>query len=485
MVGSPGAAPAWAVAVMLSLLLSGCVSGTDGEEGPESGGEGGPGHVVQAPDFDFSTAIEEFHDHSDASLHTGSYGLERLGWDPLTSASEAGVLPGGHTEVSVATDDEGRTWAFIGNFGPHRAFSIVDVTDPTGPRHVADFDANPVLELTRPGGGSYWDVAAFPDSDLVVSSAQAIASTPGAGMERPDEVGGGVFLVNTEDKEHPFVESFTQINDLEAQIPAGVHNARPFHIGDIPYVAATTGNGNTFLYEVVGEPGGRTLELRSRVTGVHDTTIQLHPITGQTLLYGAAGGVVITDISDPSDPEIVGSATNGPDLSAYHLIVPNDVLIEGRHFTVSGTETVQGTPPFFTILDTTDPTEPVVVSTWQMPFDEDLYIPGPYRWSTHNFDFDHGRIILGHYHAGVWLIDATSLPNVESPVTLAYYQPHEAPLSVPRTPLGTDVPAVWSAVQHTDGRIYAADVNTGLYILEHTGEPSPLLNETVFPHNQR
>lgn len=473
-----------AVAVAaLIVWLAGCLEG--GTPAAAVDDDAAPTVViVPAPDFDFGTAIEEVHDHSDATLHEGSYGFRVVGWDPLSSASGPEVLPGGHTEVSVVDDADGNTWAFIANFGPHRAFSIADVTDPAVPRHVADFVPNEADRAARLGAGSYWDVAAFPGGDLVVSSAQATASIPGLDMDRGADPGGGVFLVNTTDKSRPFAESFTTVIDPEAQVPIGIHNARPFQVDGRDHVAATTANGDTILFEVTGPSGQRALEERSRVAGVHDTTIQVHPLTGQTLLYGARGGVIITDISDPSNPEIIGQAPNGPELSAYHLIVPSNVLIEGRHLTVSGTETTTGTPPFLTFLDTTDPASPTIVSTWQMPFDDDLYLPGAYRWSTHNFDFDHGRVTLAHYHAGVWLIDATSLHNAAEPVTLAYYQPYQKTPAIPTTPLGTDVPAVWGAVEHTDGLVYAADVNTGLHVLEHTGIPSPLIGQTIHPHNQ-
>jgi hypothetical protein len=476
------ARPAAALA-LLCVAIAGCLD-DGGPAADDAAPWPTPGYVVPPPDFDFSTAIEEVHDHMDPSAHTLSYAMRRVGWDPLSSASDVGVLPGGHVELSVATDDDGRTWAFVSNWGPHRTFAIADVTDPAAPRHVSDFDVNQVLGVTRPGTGSYWGIAAFPDSDLVAVSAQLLASTPGL-AGRDGEIGGGVYLVNTEDKGNPFMESFTPMLDPDALIPVGVHTVRTFHVGDVPHVAATSANGATTLYEVVGNVGARTLEVRSVAVGVHDTTVQVHPLTGQTLLYGAQGGVQITDISDPAAPEVIGSVPNGPELSAYHLIVPSDVLIDGRHYTVSGTETTEGPPPFITILDTTDPRAPTIVSTWQTPFDEDLYLPGPYRWATHNFDFDHGRIILGHYHAGVWVIDVSSPQNVAAPVTLGFYQPNEVPLFVPRTPLGIDVPAVWTALQHTDGLIYVSDVNTGLYILEFTGIPSPLVHEPVFPHNQR
>lgn len=479
---APGALGA--LTLLLAAALAGCFASDDEPVPDDAPFQPAPGYVVPPPDFDFDTAIEEVHDHTDPSEHTLSYALRRVGWDPLFSASDIGILPGGHIELSVADDDEGRTWAFVSNWGPHRTFAIADVTDPAHPRHVTDFDVNPVLGVTRPGTGSYWGITVFPDSDLVAVSAQALASTPGLDG-RDNEIGGGVYLVNTEDKGDPYFESFTQVIDAEALVPVGVHTVRSFYVDGVPHIAATSANGGTYLYEVVGESGARTLDFRSAVTGVHDTTVQVHPMTGQTLLYGAAGGVIITDISDPSSPEVIGTVPNGPELAAYHLIVPSDVLIGGRHYTVSGTETTEGSPPFLTILDTTDPRDPTIVSTWQTPFDEDLYMPGPYRWATHNFDVDHGRIILGHYHAGVWVIDISSPENVAAPVTLGFYQPNELPIFVPRTPLGIDIPAVWTALQHTDGYIYASDVNTGLYVLEFTGIPSPLALEPVWPHNQR
>lgn len=463
-------------------MAGGDESPTEGD-GPLDPGAGS--HVVQPPPFDFDTAIEEVHDHSDPTRHTGAYGMRLVGYDALISGSEAGVLPGGHTEPSVAVDQDGKAWAFIANFGPRRAFSIVDVTDPTQPRHAGDFLPNSALGVTRQGGGSYWDVAAFPDSNTAVSSAQALAIVDPTQGVPGDETGGGIYLVNTQNKAAPFTEAFAQVIDPDALVPVGIHNARPFFVAGSWHIAATTANGETLLFRVEGEAPHRTLTEVSRVVGVHDTTVQVHPLTNQTLIYGANGGFFITDISDPENPELLAGIPNGPELQAYHLIVPSDVLIDGRHYTVSGTETTTGTPPFITIIDTTDPTSPFIVSTWQTPFDTDVYLPGPYRWATHNFDVDHGRIYLSHYHAGVWVIDISSETNAYAPVTMAYYQPHELPLFVPRTPLGADVPAVWGAVRHTDGYIYAADVNTGLYVLETTVEPSPLEGAQRFPHNRR
>lgn len=455
--------------VMLVVVLAGCLR--PAADGAPDGVDAVPPAPVPPPDFDFSTAIEGVHDHSDPALHTGAFDVDLLGHDVLASADPT-MLPGGYTEVSLAAG-----YAYVSNWGPHRAFSIVDASDPARPVHVSDFAPNRLLDPLRPGGGSYWDVSAFPEGDLVVSSAQALAIVDGGA----DELGGGLYLVNVTDKQAPYLESFTQVIDPDALVPAGVHNARPFRVGGERFVAATTANGQTYLFLVAGEAGARTLEQVAAVPGVHDTTVQVHPVTGETLLYGANGGVVITDVSDPRDPEVISVLPNAQNLSAYHLIVPSDVLVEGRHYTVSGTEDTQGDPQALTVIDTTDPRSPFVVSTWRVPF-PDLALPGAYRYTTHNFDVDHGRIYLGHYHAGVWVIDISSVHNAHHPVTLGYYQPHAAPPQVPRTPLGADVPAVWSVVRH-DGVVWAADVNTGLYALTFTGTPSPLEDAPTWPTN--
>jgi hypothetical protein len=360
--------------------------------------------------------------------------------------------------------------------------SIVDISDPANPRHVSDFWAYPLLAGTAAGAASPWDISSFPDGNLVVLPSQASAGSDGVG-EGTEPSGGGLFLVNTEDKESPYLESFTPVFDPDALVPVGVHNANALVVNGTDYVAATTANGLTILFAVEGESGHRTLREVSRVAGMHDTTVQRHPITNRTYIYGAeGGGIVITDISDPAHPSVV-SEYQDERLVAYHQVVPSDVLIGGRHYTISATET-QSAPIKFSILDTTDPTAPEYAGEWIIPAYAHLTgRGGAYRFSPHNLDFDHGRIYIGHYHAGVWVIDVSSPERIASPVTLGFYQPHRQEAFVPRTPLGADVPAVWAAMRHTDGHIYAVDVNTGLYVLDYTGAPSPLENATVYPTN--
>ena len=466
-----------ASALMALALLGGCLSngGGDGPGGAEAPAAAG---VHSPPDCDFAGAIIDQHNHADASLHQAFCDMELVGHTFMDEAAEVGALGGGFIDVSLSDDG----YAFVSNWGPGRSLSIVDVRDPSAPRHVSDFWAYPLLAGTQAGAASHWDVSAFRAGDLVVLPSQASAGSDGAG-EGGEPSGGGLFLVNTQDKESPYLESFTPVLDPEALVPVGVHNANAVEVNGARYVAATTANGLTILFEVEGEPGHRTLREASRVAGMHDTAVQAHRLTGRTYLYGAeGGGVVITDITDPAAPQVVAEYQDER-LVAYHQVVPSDVLIGGRHFTISATET-QDAPIKFSILDTTDPAAPEYAGEWILPAHGHLTgAGGAYRFSPHNLDLDHGRVYIGHYHAGVWVIDISSPERAAEPVTLGFYQPHRQEAFVPRTPMGADVPAVWAAMRHTDGHVYAVDVNTGLYVLDYIGPPSPLEGATVYPTN--
>ncbi|HUR25844.1 MAG TPA: hypothetical protein VM327_07525 [Candidatus Thermoplasmatota archaeon] len=468
------------VAGLVVVLFGGCLSdnGDDGDGG--GNGTADPTVAQTTMDCDFADAIVDQHNHADASLHQAFCDMDLVGHTFMDTANDLGTLGGGFIDVSLSDDG----YAFVSNWGPGRGMSVVDVRDPSNPRHVSDFWPYPLLGSggSQVGAASHWDISCFRAGDLVVLPSQASAGSDELG-EGGDPSGGGLFLINVEDKESPYLESFTPILDQDALIPVGVHNANAIEINGTRYVAATTANGLTILLEVEGESGHRTLREVSRVAGMHDTTVQVHPITGRTYIYGAeGGGVVITDITDPAKPQVVVEYDDDQ-LVAYHQVVPSDVLIDGRHYSISATET-QNAPIKFSILDTTDPTAPEYAGEWILPGHEHLTGEGgAYRFSPHNLDFDHGRIYIGHYHAGVWVIDVSTRERIAEPVTLGFYQPHRQEAFVPRTPMGTDVPDVWAAMRHTDGHIYAVDVNTGLYILDYTGLPSPLEGATVFPTN--
>ena len=444
-----------------AVLLAGCLA-------PAATLEDAP-PAPFAPDFDFSTVVVQGHDHADPALHDVASGLELVGFTAMDEAPGA-YAPGGYLELAMAG-----AWAFVSNMGPDRGFSIVDVSDPTAPRHVSDFFPHRAAGLVDAGAGTYWDVSVTEDASLVVLSAQAAAGT---------DAPGGVYLVNVEDKTSPVLESFTPVVDQGALIPGGVHNANPFLSADGRlHVAATSANGKTHLYAVEGEAPRRTLREVAVVDGMHDSAVQVHPLTGQTILYTAAGGVFLWDVGDPARPIQLAFVQDSDELSSYHETIPSNVLIGGRHYTVAATESM-GPPTPFTFLDTTDPTDPVPVGQWILP--TTITEPTkPYQYSGHNVDFDRGRLYIGHYHAGVWVLDVSTPERLREPVPVAVYLPHEEALSIDRTPAADVRPAVWRATYHTDGLVWATDSNAGLLALRPTIPPAAQETAEIFPHNVR
>lgn len=470
--GSGKAALVAAVVVVLAGCL-GAVPSQD-DEAPAAGCT--PGPSTPRPEADLGALVEDgpTHDHGDPGQHTERHAIDPVGFTPMTSAMAEGGLPGGYVDFELAGD-----WAFVSNWGPHRGLSIVDIADPADPRHVADVTTTDLGSADSAAAGSYWDLAVFPDADLVVLAAQALAGT-GLG-DRADQQGGGLYLVDVTDKSDPAVESFTRIVDGDATVPTGVHNVRAFELDGNRYAVATTANGGNQLFRVVGEPGDRDLSLVSTFAGMHDTSFQVHPVTGTPLIYTANNGVLIWDVSDPANPTEVAFVPNGENLSAYHQVNPSNVLIDGRHVVVAATEDAEGRPMPYTFLDTTDPTSPEILGQWRLP--ADLEGPHePYQFTSHNVDLDRGRLYAGHYHAGVWVVDVSNLTNARDPFAVGMVQPHEDAPNVPRTALGRNAPAVWSANRY-DGHVYAVDVNSGLYVLDPTVPTSPLSCATVHPSN--
>lgn len=481
-----------ALVLVAAFLVAGCADSSFKPTGlaPKQGG----GSVAQPtsqwvrgpdtpePDYDFSKAIVRDHDHNDPDLHQAAFGLEQVGFSPVWTPGGRIVAPGGYLELAMAG-----SWAFISNFGPDRGFSIIDVSDPTRPEHVSDFIPADFLDIASVGAGSYFDVSVFPEGELVVLSAQAQGNGPTlstrGGYSAAEQAGGGMFLVNTKDKHRPFMESFVQVVDPNALIAVGIHNANPFEVDGTWYVSATTVNGHTQIYQVVGKEPNRRLVQIAAIKGIHDQAVQVHPFTGEPLLYTSQGGVYIYDMSDPGKPREVSFLPDGFEMNTYHETIPSNVLIDGRHYTATGTEDLNNPTPYH-LIDTTDPTAPELVGTWRIPGNLGS-TSFSYRFSGHNFDFDRGRLYIGHYHAGVWIVDVSNQTNVREPMPIAFQQPHEAPLVVYRTHKQLDAPSVWRAMLHDDGYIYATDTNSGFYVLKSTGPPSPLERAPTYPTNLR
>lgn len=487
-------APAAASAALAVLLLAGC--------------------LVDSPDFDevqqeveavAVASLLQSHDsergHFDAALHNATWNLELVGYH--NGVDESGdpdainaVSPTGHyTELAVTAD-----YAYLsrtsgdGSFG---GFTIIDIRDPAQPRHEGEFLGLGSADIEVNDDQTLAFLATQRNMPEQIAGSVAGAQDPRAGLPR------GIYVVDIEQKDAPTLDSFVPL-------PVnGPHTITWFrHPDGNQYLVTCTydlvtdpGTGallgtlpitqRVILYRVLQEPGApATLVPTGQFTIPeqapagklflpHDTRVQVHPTydgSDKVLLYIAYWdkGLRIVDITTPTSPQFteIGRSTDfAPSrLNNLHLAQPFDEPIAGRHVTVTQPEIpqVDGETGQLTFFDTSDPTHPVKLGHWTLPPGEQGQLGiTDFDFSPHNFDLWDGKVALGHFHAGVWVIDAGTAERLESPKSVGVYMPN-----LPRTDSPTRQPAVWGVfVQEIEGEplLFVSDEATGLHILRYTG----------------
>ena len=220
------------------------------------------------------------------------------------------------------------------------------------------------------------------------------------------------------------------------------------------------------------------------------------------------------------DGEIDCSCTsnaNGGRASYIHYAEPIDDMVDASHLgypsgkmhlTILATEVLEttvGTGMAY-LLDTTPYEEvngnvrfvPRLIHGWENPFALDHHIPGGEEWllfSPHNADTQifqtglpglpdnshggawDGRIYLGSYHAGLWVMDIETLmaagledgnkSDTHMAAAVGYHLSHGAdgePLDSAYYDFGW-TPFIWAAEYH-EGYTYLSCITTGLYIVQ-------------------
>ncbi|HJQ93395.1 MAG TPA: hypothetical protein VJ874_03810 [Candidatus Thermoplasmatota archaeon] len=459
--------------MLLGVGLAGCLTGQGDDEGAAPAMAFEP-FVPPIPDFDFTTVIDPDHGgHSVASLHTAGHGLELVG-----HASVQDLLPLG-VRGSITAIDVWNDYVVVAGMEGGLAFAIVDVSDKSNP--VAVGWAN------SPANG--WTARFSEDGDYVFYGCQMVGlqstpTNPGhltGTCQDPDQVHlpadvqpgsnpAGVSVWDVSDKTQPRFVTFTEV--------AGSHNIFYQRIGGEDYVFTSATAILKFDREAM------SLDVVAEVPGRHDSSVVRHPLTGDWLLLTGTEELTIYDVDDPAAPEIVyeGKGREEEPFIGWHdqVLVPQ--LVDGKAILVLAGEsscnnipqqcsrsTGERLPDIISIVDVTNPLEPVLLSQWQPPFATS--IPwNSYLWSVHEMAATpQGQVVISWYHAGVWVLDLSTQDRQSHPPILAAYQPHEdinvLPSTFVQTPLPY-VPFVWSAAWHSEGYLLVPDMHTGLYVLE-------------------
>ena len=427
------------------------------EEAPAGQPEGFAAVVPPEPDFDFGSVIEPDHaGHSVPALHEDGYGLSLAGH---VGVGELLLLT---TRGSITAVDVWQDYAVVSGMEGGLAFAIVDISDPANPQAIG----------WAPSAADGWTARFSDDGQYVFYGCQMLTGlgyAPSAVVgtcedpeapHLPNENPAGVSVWDVSDKSDPKFVTFTAVG--------GSHNI---------YVANIAGADYVFTSSVAilrFDRATQSLVELENLPGTHDVTVVQHPITKDWLLFTGTGELAIYNVNDPAEPQVVFEGTGSEGWTGWHdqVLVPGVVdgrailLLSGESFVGTGGEAL---PDIVSVVDLTNPADPVLLSQWQPPFAP--VVPwASYLYSVHEMAATPtGQVAIAWYHAGVWVIDVSTQARQGGPVTLAAYQPHEPMDVVPSTFVQTPlpyVPMVWGAGWSRAGHLIVPDMHTGVYVLE-------------------
>lgn len=424
------------------------------------------------------------HDHADAALHDAAFGLRFVGYHACTAPGTVDSATGGYTDVAFHDD-----LAFVGTGG---GFCILDVADPAHPRFVSSYEGEAASDLEISHDGRF----VF----LLTQRNRATALVDPPTSPTPN-LPRGVIVVNVQDAGQPRFESYYPLPTN------GVHTATPYLHGDRQLLIVQTYDWlpprellpagldpptpevnapltpRVEITELV--PVGQSQQLvRLAAWSLdrpaaepfarwfpHDAFAQFHPLAQKHLLYVAYwdAGLVILDIDDPSQPRPVSrfDAREPSVYNQYHDVEAFADLIEGRHITVTAPEIPSGpVAGHVRVFDTTDPARPIQLGTWRLPGDPGT--PGGFLFSPHVLTLDRGRILIGHNHAGAWVIDVHNETLLRKPATAGFFAPRgdESAHAWSRSI------SVWGAYVH-EGLVYATESGSGVHVLAWNSTAPP------------
>ncbi len=167
-------------------------------------------------------------------------------------------------------------------------------------------------------------------------------------------------------------------------------------------------------------------------------------------------GLILLDISDPSDPRFLGRGTYDlSDEGNTHSAVP----AQGGNLVIVGDEDLVEDPfGFMRVFDTTDVTNPVEVASFHA---EHTFGPRPDAgwYDVHNFFVRGATVYAAWWSEGVRLVDISA---PAAPREIASFMPPDVPDPQGRLPANA---LVWGIYVHGD-LILISDINAGLYILK-------------------
>lgn len=478
------------VLFLFAMALSGCVS-EDAPTGPR---------VVDDLDIEALVAslLVQDHDHDTAhDDHVGTYGMQPLSFTP----ARAGAYPDEEVYFEMAVK---AGHAFVA-YGPHAGylkpgqdagFIVYDVAVPEAPKEVGRWHGQPPS-----------DIEVSDDGDWVFVTTQR-NGYPYPYTVHADAIGDlgvlprGTYVVDARDKSDPKTVSFTPLptNGPHTitwfETPDGrelvFHSTYDFVFTTYPdNLGQNSASQKVVIMEVersgpvpILKPLSTFQILKPDEEGLnffpHDATAYVDPTTERVIMTVAYWdlGMVLVDITDPTMPkELSRFADTGPsDYTKTHLVRVFPGTLDGRMVAVMEPEIPGGSDDGqYTFVDVTDPAKPAKLGHWSLPGEH--VIDKPFVFSPHNFDLACGgdgvvsgvavdwgapcqdpTVVLGHFHGGLWTLDAS---DPTAPRASGYFFPLVERQNIVQGFPWTGFVTAYMA----DGRVYAPEAWTGLYVL--------------------
>ncbi|MEN8238189.1 MAG: hypothetical protein ABFR53_03190 [Actinomycetota bacterium] len=367
-------------------------------------------------------------------------------------------------------------FAYVGGFGPGTTVKVVDISDPTDPQVVE--------ELGAPDGCSPQDVKAERINTKAFQGDLLVVGNDGC-----DE---GLQLYDVTDPTNPLL--------LSEGGPGHVHNtylyqkgSRAYVLAAVPFAEVFDGFGDFVVMDITdptnpaqvadwgaGKDGGiafgspffagdPSLPAGSDCTPPPGTPelcrgdsfpgVLLHDVWASTdgntayLSYWDAG-LILLDISEPTDPTLLGRGdeppTFGNDEGNAHVAVP----ARGGNLVLVGDEDFAPGPwGFLRVFDTSDTSNPYEIGAFATP---GSLGSDPDPATMHNIVVQGNRAYLSWYFEGIRVVDF-SQPT--APREVAAFIPDSA---------DTSDGFFWGVYVH-EGLVLASDLSGGLFVLSLDG----------------
>lgn len=397
--------------VALTLLLAGC-AGTPADDPAAGGGD------PALPVLDDALAL---YDAGNASAN-----LHRLG-----------QLDVGGAEVDTCGD------FLYTDSGDH--VDIVDISDPSAMTIVGTFPT--------PNGIGIEDLKVSDDCQYMFIGNDEEGSSPplhGSGIPTGAPVGdGGIYVVDLSDPTKPSLVGSLGVGPRRGPHMVYYHNTadgRELVFGANADISINEFDRATGTLRELSRYQADLVMAYNRDPQVFDVYYQgfahdmvvMDDADGTPMMYVANwdAGLRIVDLSDPENPVEVGGWNEFPEGHAGNLHTVSTDVVAGRRITVGTVEVgfavvggyhyAQGTEKsILYVWDTTDPAQITLLGTWEnparLPAGRDQAVFMESITSTHNFQFEGGRVYLAHYGLGVWVLDVSTPDAWSGPTLLAYH----------------------------------------------------------------